>query len=519
MHMIPLKSQLLKLKNTWPLWLALLGYIAVTLPAFFQSQHLFHNLEPYPDGLLYALSGRNWALGRGLHLTFSFGSVPLWVPPLYPLVLGIGYYLSSAVNTFYLVNCFLGSMTLYFLFLVVRHFTPKPGYQLLILGLYLSHSLLWWLPSVPMSENLSLLIFTGLIWSLFQPLTKKNTLLTITFLISLLLTRYSTIGLVAFSGLVLLVKMKQYLSLKKVIVMCLFLLSLGELVLRSMGTSSMLLLQGTFSQIWQGSEFYNFCFIWPNTLIYLKSLLWQQGPFLWLTNSLSSFAVVGLFMAGLVKQVRQQQWLDFTILTGLFLSVFPLQLVFYTADTRYILYVLPIMLAGIASLVGNSQQTFRWSAILVLAILLNLFLGQNLAKQVIANNWLGRSQAWQQQAVFQFNQTLPENAQIITTLPPFLVDAYQDKFYRILPLSSSQEFLSKKQYIWGYDINYADLIQNYTDWLNQGETLYISNAYITHQQKVIDDFERYKQVFELELIATGCQNACNIYQLHLQPAQ
>lgn len=519
MHMTRLKSLLLTLRSAWPLWIALVAYLAITLPAYFQSQHVLYNLEPYPDGLLYALSGRNWALDRGLQLTFSFGIVPLWVPPLYPLVLGIGYLLSSQISTFYLVNCFLGTLTLYFLYRIVRNFTHQPRLQLLVLGLFLSHPIIWWLPTVPMSENLSLMLFTALLWSLFQPTAKKNIWLTIGTLIALLLTRYSIIGVIVVSGLILLIKMKQRLSFKKVSITALFMLAVAEVVFRIMGTSSWSMLQGTFSQIWQGSKFYNVNFVWSNSLIYLQSLLWHDGPFLWLKNSLSSFMTLGLFLASLIELVRHHQGFKTTVLGGLFLSIFPLQLVFYTADTRYIIYVIPIMIAGIASLVGHLIKPRLSSLLLLAAIGSNLILGREMITQVIANNWLGRSQAWQQQAVFQFNQTLPENAQIITALPPFFIDAYQTKPYRILPMAQTQEFLSKKQYIWGYDINYSDLLQNYTDWLTQGETLYISNAYVTHQQSVIADFEAFKQAFELELVASGCQDACNIYQLHLKPAQ
>jgi hypothetical protein len=118
--------------------------------------------------------------------------------------------------------------------------------------------------------------------------------------------------------------------------------------------------------------------------------------------------------------------------------------------------------------------------------------------------------------VLHFNNHLEEEVLIITALPPFLVDVYQTTSYRVLPMSPDQEFLSKKQYVWGDDINYADLRGTYREWLEEGRELYISNAYITHQQSVIEDYESYKESFEFEIMAEGCDQACNIYRLSLK---
>jgi len=51
--------------------------------------------------------------------------------------------------------------------------------------------------------------------------------------------------------------------------------------------------------------------------------------------------------------------------------------------------------------------------------------------------------------------------------------------------------------------------------LENGETLYISNAYITHLKSVVEDFEEYKNQFELKPISSDCDQACNVYQLYL----
>jgi hypothetical protein len=51
--------------------------------------------------------------------------------------------------------------------------------------------------------------------------------------------------------------------------------------------------------------------------------------------------------------------------------------------------------------------------------------------------------------------------------------------------------------------------------INNGKTVYISNSYITHQQKVISDYEKFKKEFTFELVTTGCLDTCNIYKLNL----
>ncbi len=142
----------------------------------------------------------------------------------------------------------------------------------------------------------------------------------------------------------------------------------------------------------------------------------------------------------------------------------------------------------------------------------------SLFKEIISFNVLHRSTAWQYQAIKQFDLYFLDKSdvKIITALPPFLVDAYQETEYRVLPLSQSQEFLQKKELVWGTDVPYENLMEGYITWLKQSKRLFISNAYITHQQSVIEDYEAYKTQFDLELVSSGCLDACNIYELHLK---
>jgi hypothetical protein len=139
-----------------------------------------------------------------------------------------------------------------------------------------------------------------------------------------------------------------------------------------------------------------------------------------------------------------------------------------------------------------------------------------LAKQVISANVLHRSQSWQFQSVKHFSQQqeLDANAYLITALPPFLISTYENPEYKILPLSRHQEFLAKDQNVWSTELADKSLLPDfYKKLLQEEKKLFVSNAYVTHQQAVIDDFENLKTQFNLELVSEGCEKTCNLYKL------
>ena len=199
-------------------------------------------------------------------------------------------------------------------------------------------------------------------------------------------------------------------------------------------------------------------------------------------------------------------------------------LIFYTVDERYLLLSIPIFIIAICLSIDAYSQLVQkhlvvFFQIVCIVVALQLWSQKPLITQLFADSILHHSEAWQYQSIKQFDsyfKNQDSSAYLITSLPPMLVEAYQTTRYQALPLSTSQEFINKQEYIWGPDVPYSNLIEGYKEWLQEGRQVYISNAYITQQQSVITDYELYKNNFELEQVSEGCLSACNIYKLHLK---
>ena len=496
------------------LLIAIFLYLIITLPAIFDINHIMKNLEPYPDGILFSLSARNLSLGGNLKLETNWGEVPFWVPPLYSTYLTVFFLISSSVTSFYPANLFLGIGTILVLYKIIKITSNNLISIIVGLSIYFSHLVIFWLPNIAMTENLSLFLFSLLILGLVETKFKSKLILVSLASIGLLLVRFSTLPIALTALIIATFQLRKQLAIHIKKVLFLFTLSM-LIVIYFFQSETLKTLKTTILTSIVSPVFFNFGFIYPNLIKYLKALLFHQGQFLWLQTGVSSWPILGIFSYSTYRLHKSKQFNKLYILLLLLLSLFPLQLLFYTFDARYLIYAIVLFSLSGAWLI-NEIENKKILFLFFIAIILNIFLQLNIFRQLIADNWLGKSTAWQYEAIMHFNKDIPENSELITALPPFLVDAYQTRNYRTLPLSKSQEFLQKEQLVWGDDINYIDLVVGYKKWLEQGRELYISNAYITHQQTVIDDFEKFKDEFDLKIVSEGCLNACDIYKLELK---
>lgn len=526
-----IKSQRLALISV----LLCIFYLAITLPAFWQSSHLLYNLEPYPDGLLYALSARNFILEGDLALNYQDSHTDFWVAPLYSYVLAIGYLLSQTPQIFYLVNILLGLLSLVALFILTWKTTHSSIAVFITSVIYLAHSYILWLPTIPMAENLSLLLLISSLAFLLIP--EKQSWKSFSFLmlsaIGLVLTKYAT-AVLALALIVLGIIQFRHNYTKPF-----FLISVSAMLFAFFSfsiliTSPFNLLQSFVSALISGTNsYYSFSFFFSNLSSYLNTLVGSNGTFLWQTTPLSSIWILIVFLISLatlwMKKI-QYRWKIF-ILASIFVAQFPLMLIFYVVDARYIIFSIPIFAIGIGWLAAFAwERSYRFSVFLVLGLLLvaHMLTQQPLLRQIVADNVLGRSTAWQHEAILHFDQTIPQSTKetfLITALPPHLIDAYSQSQYKSLPLSTNQEFISKGQWVWGSEMdpkltheNFASLYDqsdlfNLVDQLigTTEQLVYISNAYITHQSSVLSDYEMFKERYTLELYKTGCSRACDVY--------
>src|SRR5258708_35150547 len=113
----------MQIRKYFPLILLSCLYVGLVATNIFSGHHQLFNLEPYPDGLLYTLSARNFSQGKGLQLVYRDTSLSPTIPLLYPIVLIVGYVIWNAPQFFYATNVLLGLASLVVLFFLVKRNT------------------------------------------------------------------------------------------------------------------------------------------------------------------------------------------------------------------------------------------------------------------------------------------------------------------------------------------------------------------------------------------------------------
>jgi hypothetical protein len=505
-------------------------YSAITLPALLQKSHVLYNLEPYPDGLLYALSARNFAMTGEFALRYQDTQLAFWTQPLYSLLLIPMYLLNSQPQVFFVSNYIMGLSTLILVSLTLWKRTKNIVLVLLGQLILLSHGYFIWVAQLPMAENAVLLLVALLLYVLLntREWQLKNLLLCGVIAAGLALTKYTLIPVAA--GVCTLClwwySKDSHYTYKKSIFAAL--LSIPLVVAFFLG----LVGQGvSFIQGLQGENaFFSTNYIATNLLSYAQKIAATTaipGAFLWSTTPLTSLALVATGIVSLLVVWRSSQLSERrAAVAGVVIIILqlPLLLLFYVSDARYVIGLLIplavfIPLAGASIIRKKSKLLFAW---IVVVFSLQIFAQYPLYKEIIASNLFGRSNAWQQQSILHFNRFMSTTGSnekpqtLITALPPFLVTAYQTSTYSLLPLSQHQEFLAKNEFVWGTQIEYTNLHEMYKKLLAAGTPLYISNAYVTQQQSVITDFELIKENFTLQVVSEGCDHACDIFEIQLK---
>lgn len=506
---------------------AVLLYLIITVPAFFAEHHTLKNLEPYPDGLYYALGGKALANTHTFELRYRDASLVPQVPVVYPFLLSLGYRVLPTVGAFYLVNILLGAGTLVLLWLVLQRLTEHLSFVVFGMGVIASNAVFWFLPTLPMTENLSLFFLTLAVYGL---LMKRVRLVDVACAVGgiagLVYTHHSAVSVAGVLAVWLIYTVSTGMP-KKISKGALWVGLAVSVVGVAVASKP---LAERVMHVWQQllnpeNIFFNFKYVLGNIRAYSAISAGFSNFFLWVQTPQISPAVGVLSIVGMVMGLMQKKGRKVVLLlTSLFVSQFPPLLVFYVVDERYSIYTL--VLAVLLSVVFLShflpqlgQKKLGMGALLAMCVVSSVISQRALVKQVVAANLLGSSHGWQQEAVQQFDQYFSqensgsEQPLLITALPPVLVSAYQTADYRVLPLSTAQEFLQKKEYMWGSDVPYGDLLSGYEQWLKEGKKIYITNAYVTHQASVIQDFEAFKSKFTLTQVSEGCMNACNMYRI------
>lgn len=515
-----------KYREYLPLIFLILGILCITLPAIFTSKHYLYNLEPYPDGLWYALSGKNLFITGEFAFYSIDTTVKLPVPNLYPAIVGCIYFLTGATTSFFIVNLILLIATCTLLYLLVWEST-RSVFSATTAGIvYLSHTVLIWLVALPMTENLAVFLFTAFFYFSFKKkLTIKQLILAFLVLIGLFLTRYSLVPSVIVGILILLPKTYKAfpISLRKAAIITVVVMSASSVfILLQSGQSYLSYLYRALDEIWRGSPYFGFRFLFPNIIGYTKLLIGFKTNFLWENVVFTTAPILTLSLLGIFFMFKQKKYYTALVMMLMSLSSLVAPLIFYVQDARYSSLLTVTVSIGIAWFIQRiaqySKNKKKYLYLLVFFCLLGQIYSQkNLIQKIIAANLLHRSVAWQYEAIKSFN-TFFENKRssyLITALPPFLVSEYSNETYKILPLSKEQEFFNKKQQAWGSSVPQTDLPAFFTQLLEEKNEVYISNAYITHSQTVVADYQGLEKLFIFVPVSQGCLKTCNIYKLQL----
>jgi hypothetical protein len=511
-------SQLTKLSPLWQVRvlavLFSLALVTVLFTPLWSSSHVLKNLEPYPDGLFYTNLGWNLAHGKGYRLEFQ-GYVALEprVQPLYPVALAVGYLVWAVPYSFYVVNAVLAVLALLFIMMSAWNWSCSPLSAGVAGLLLLCQPLLWWYAQVPMAENLGVVLTSLAVLLLTKPTGIKNSLCLTVLGVAFFFTRYSYISLTAILWLLAVKRGWPHTSLRARFVVAIGAVAATFLGIITLPIPDQLRLAvnpwSWSNNTWGGQAFYSFSYFLPNVLTYGRALLGGNLPTLWTVSSVSFLGWGVLLGLARRRQLAKQQPLFIQLLL-LLLSVLPPLLFFYVRDGRYILVVLPILVA-LTTLVLTTFKS-KMSVVMAIAIVaLTIVSQRHIARFVLSSNWRGSTTAWQYEAVGVLNNQLPDGSKIITALPPYLFSLYGTGKYAVLPLSSAQEFADKGQRAWGKEVEINLLPRTYANQVRSGEQLYVFSAYLSHNQKVSNEYQQYQSNFSLQPMTTSCADTCQLF--------
>jgi hypothetical protein len=456
---------------------------------------------------------------------------------------------------FYATNVLLAFSGLILFYIVLLRITRNGFASALVLFLYLTNYFIYWYPNLPMAENLTLTLFIAGLFVLTSKVSSKIAMLAGALSVSFYAAKYANavlslvfgaayfLKIVAESHQDIFNKKIETKKLKPVIVfissgfVTLFLFFFIEYLIRggSIFEKIQYLMEPLFLTDRKGvagqvitNPWFSYAYFDRNFNIYSKALLGESMRFLWdftplLPRYIALASLVGI-LAGLIykgKRLFSLALLAFVLLPVLFLSTF------YTADARYIYHVIPAMLCGLGLLLYILKKLVdkKNLAPVFYIFLAGLFIFYCMNNYVrlryqVTLNLRHAETPWNYLSVKNFNEFFSGSPQgsspvLVTAMPPYYVDFLAEGNYKLLPLSTEQEFSNSREIVWGEE-DYSDFIKIYGKYLSEGKKVFVTNAGLGNHAFLYRDYNKIKDNFDLKLVKEGCLNTCNIYELSLK---
>ncbi len=508
----------------------------------FSTRTLVPNLEPYPDSIHYINSAFSLIKGHGIAIEREGRVLSPSVPPLYSLALVPIFLARSDARMFYFVNILLAFISLFLLYKIIKKIVNNIFWIGFLLFIYITNYFIYWYPSIPMAENLTLTLFLGLLFVLSRTVSNLNLFLAAVLTVCLYFTKYASLPLVLSFAVIFLIKnileeKRKDHVLRSCLKFLFFLLVaflpfyFYELFFRKTDiitatlSNALKLLNLTppedkIEKI--QSPYFSTNYFSKNFSLYLGSLFGKPMRFLWDNTPMVSFWMGLAGLTGLIAGLfdKKLRIICLAVILSLVSSIIFLSY-FYVADGRYFYHAIPSVVLGMAlflRLLDSRIKNPRLITFLVVIVFIfySVINFQRLKYQVSLN--LRHSETpWYYVSVITLNdyfidQPLGEKPIVISALPPYYVDFFSNKNYTLLPLSKNQEFPTVREKVWGPN-DYSDLVNLYKKYLSQGRVLYVNNYGLGNEQPLHDDFDLIKKEFRLEKVQDGCDGACNIYKL------
>lgn len=513
----------------------------------FSERTLIPNFEPFPDTFYYISPARCLVKGRGFYMCLEhFAGKDTELPPLYSMLLVPFFVINNDPRMFYFLNLTLSFSSLVLLYAILKKVTEEQFIHGFVLLAYVTSYAVYWYPTLAMTENILIPIFFLAIWLLLQPITYKKLFLAGLTAAGFYGSKYAAVGATGIYGLLYLIKIvRQRLPIsQRVKQMLLFVFIVGSSFMllggwRLAGTLTMLItqsqqaaepvIQTTTTTQAETMTWLDTRFVMQNLTFYGNALLGKPTRILWDVRPLYPMWVAILGLVGLAVGFIRKKYRRLTIalvllLVGQLIAALP----FYANDSRYALFMLPIILIGagmtLATITEKITPTGRKKIIqtVLLSSLIIFYLVpkvQTMRQQIVLNLKYAE-QPWWYLSTQQFNQffstlSTDKKPYFITLHSPFYLDYFGNDTYQPLPLSRWQDFRGGSAKIWGIP-GQQDLPSIYTEKLIAGEKVYATNYGTSASGSFTAEFEQLKTDFDLESVYTGCYNLCNIYQVSLR---
>ena len=527
------------------LGLVFLVFASLVFKDVFSTRTLIPNLEPYPDSIHYINSSFSFLKGHGFIIEREGRFVPPTVPPLYSIVLTPLFLIKPDARMFYFTNLILSFASLFLMYKILKKITDNILIVGFLLFLYVTNYFIYWYPTIPMAENLTLTLFLGAVYLISGTISNLNLSLAAILTVALYFTKYASLPLTLSFAAAFFIKIfldgrSRDLTIKNSLKFFLFLITaflpfyFYDLFIRKTDTVTTVLkhIPGLFNieSPTSSSEkvlnpYFSTNYFSENLKTYSGSLIGKPMRFLWdntpmVTSWMGFMGLIGL-LAGLFE--KRLRVMAISLILSLVSAIVFLSN-FYVADGRYFYHAIPAIIIGMAILLSRLELKINNFKVLTL-ILIVLFAFYSFSnfqrlKYQVSLNLRHAETPWYYVSVVNLNDYFKEEKPddkpvVISALPPYYVDFFSNKNYTLLPLSKNQEFPSIREQVWGPN-DYSNLINLYKKYLMEGKELYVNNYGLGNEQPLHDDYDLIKKEFTLQKVKDGCDGACDTFRVNLK---